>query len=232
MELGILAEPAIGNLFLLVAAVIGVGGSWGLYFYRRKKTRETIRRSILKELESMEFSDQLEEAGGASDLPYSGVLVTKTYEQNSSDVGMLSSEEVESIVSFYSDAITLKTLFKSRRKLWIESKIDATGVKRGASELNKELHMELEKLGGKRLRAIHTLRKHLNEDYIDPSLFELPDEGERISSAHPIIRRYEESLLDDNCIQPTDNEDVYQAIEDLTGFYEVQSHWIARQITG
>lgn len=220
-----LADPAVGNLLILFAALVGVVGSFLLYVYQRRKKREKLRRGLLTELESIDY---LEDLGDESVVPHSGVLVTTVYENNSSDLGILSSSELEDVVAFYSKAILLQSLISYLEKHRLQLRMSDGGYQE-PSDVNRETDMKLEELAGLRLKAVHQLRRQLGMESIDPALFELPERGEFISENHPMIQNYKELFLEDSSIEAVDNEsNIYRATKDLTDFYGSESDWFAR----
>lgn len=226
--LDLLGNTAVGNLLILLAAIIGVGGSFGLYRYQRGKKREKLRRGLLTELENMEY---LENLSDESVVPHTGVLVTTVYENHSADLGLLTSSELEDVVSFYSKATLLQSLITSRENHRLQARIGNEGYQEPTG-VNREIDMKLEELAGLRLKALHQLRKHLGEEFIDPSLFDLPEEGDLISGEHPMIQNYNDLFLEVGSIEQVNEEDnIYRAARDLTDFYGSEADWFATKVT-
>lgn len=68
----ILANPGVGNLLLLIAAIIGVGGSYWLYERRLDDRRDATRRTLKAEIESTALLDTLirqDSIGGTAPHP-------------------------------------------------------------------------------------------------------------------------------------------------------------------
>lgn len=104
----LLAAPALGNLFILLAAFVGLGGSLYLYRRRREDLRSRLRLAFLVEMEeTRKFTEALEELEDPAmvDPEY---IPTTMYEENASELGTLSAEEVKALTRFYSMAIMLK----------------------------------------------------------------------------------------------------------------------------
>lgn len=223
-----LGNPAVGNLLILLAAIVGVLGSFFLYSHKRDMNREKLRRGLLTELESMEY---LERFSDDSVIPHTGVLITTVYENNSSDLGLLTSSELEDVVSFYSKALLLKSLITTRENHRLQARVGNEGYQE-PTEVNREVDMKLEELAGLRLKALNQLRRYLGDDYIEPTLFDLPEEGDHISGEHPMIQNYKDLFLEDGSIELVNEEDnIYRATRDLTDFYGSETDWFATKVT-
>lgn len=220
------SDPAVGNILILLAAIVGVAGSFGLYLYRRRKDAETIRRGLLQELESMQYFDNM---NSDSSPPRGSVVVTTTYTENSAKIGFLEGDEMDAVVSFYSNAQRLEELMKTYQRAEIEMQI-SEGRSRNLSDLNREVKMNLEFLAGLRLQAMNYLRKNLCMEYNNPSLYELPNEGELVSEDHPFVQNLGEMLVDDDKLELADSQEgLYRAKQDFSDFYDSEAEWFAAQ---
>lgn len=100
---------AVEGLILgsIIGAVATIAGSYFLYWRRRQAARAHLRRAFVTELSALSYIDEIADDGNYETL-------TKTvenpviYERNADDIGVLSGDEVESIVSFYTDLYWLK----------------------------------------------------------------------------------------------------------------------------
>lgn len=122
-----LRHPAVGNLFLLIASVIGVVGSYLLYITRRGDRREKLKRALAFEISEMDqlaqASDTLEGLSNpppqsrlsASKVPPAEAFPTTVYESNTSDLGLMSDDELESVVDFYTSVIQYKGIIDGLR---------------------------------------------------------------------------------------------------------------------
>lgn len=122
-----LRHPAVGNLFLLFASIIGVVGSYLLYLNRRKDRREKLKRALAFEISEMDqlpqASDTLEGLSeappssrlSASKIPPAEAFPTTVYESNTSDLGLMSDDELESVVDFYTSMIQYKGVIDAVR---------------------------------------------------------------------------------------------------------------------
>lgn len=117
-----LNQPWIGNLFVLLAALIGVGGSYVVYQKRRNDEIKNLRSALKAEIKQMSYLGQLPEDWKSDgyvppehDIPTELVpppdhISTTVYEENASKLGYLSSEETQKIVEFYGMISYIKSL--------------------------------------------------------------------------------------------------------------------------
>jgi hypothetical protein len=115
-----LAHPAVGNVALLIASVIGVVGSFLLYLKRRYDSRKKLKRALATELRGMEQIPEIannlqslsnappESRLSASSVPPAETFPTTVYEENASDLGLLSEEDLNEVVEFYSELLQHK----------------------------------------------------------------------------------------------------------------------------
>lgn len=105
---------AVGNLALLLAAIIGVGGNFYLYRHKRKKRRQKLREAIHAELSSMKpvvnSIAKQKDIVRMDPVDPRSFLVSTVYDSSSDDLGLLSDEEVVSIVDFYSTGKSIQRL--------------------------------------------------------------------------------------------------------------------------
>lgn len=108
----ILSSQALGNLILLIAAFVGVGGNYWIYLKKRKKKREKLRQSLIAEISCMR--DVVHSMKRQSDvvtmdpLDPRSFLVDSVYQASSDDLGLLTDEEVRAVVEFYTTAISIQ----------------------------------------------------------------------------------------------------------------------------
>ncbi|MGQ3411555.1 hypothetical protein ACT4ML_04735 [Natrinema sp. LN54] len=120
--LQLLNQPWVGNLFVLLAALIGVGGSYAVYWKRRRDEIKNLRSALKAEIEQMSYLGQLPEDWESEGyiprknripaelVPPPEHISTTVYEENASELGYLSAEETEKIVEFYGNVSYLKSL--------------------------------------------------------------------------------------------------------------------------
>jgi hypothetical protein len=123
----ILAHPAVGNAALLIASVIGVAGSFLLYQKRRSDSREKLERALATEVGGMEqipktastlqslSNEPPESRLSASSIPPAETFPTTVYEENASDLGLLSEEDLNEVVEFYSELLQHKGIIEGVR---------------------------------------------------------------------------------------------------------------------
>lgn len=106
--LEIAQNEAFGNILLLIAAIIGVAGSYYIYYIKMEHQRKTLRIALLSEILSME--EMVRELAFQSDLNEMETvqpeifLTNNIYDGNADKIGLLTEDEVKAIVEFYSNA--------------------------------------------------------------------------------------------------------------------------------
>lgn len=118
--LQLLNQPWIGNV--LLAALLGVGGSYAVYRKRRRDEIKNLRSALKAEIEQMSYIGQLpEDWKSAGSVPRENKIPTElipppehisttVYEENASELGYLSPKETQKIVEFYGMIFYLKSL--------------------------------------------------------------------------------------------------------------------------
>ena len=168
----ILANPGVGNLLLLIAAIIGVGGSYYIYRSRMQGKKHAARRALKSELELMTVLTQwIENDEG---VPQQCILPTAAYKAHLENIGLLTDQEAEKLTSFYSQAIILDDVIKHNRDIIIQSSLRTHTVDRGKKEREQVIAQRLDHLAIGRWQAIQLLKKHLNEPYEPPEKLDLP----------------------------------------------------------
>lgn len=106
----ILSIDITGTASIIATIVIGFIGSFGLYWKQRKDKRRKLRKALRSEIESIHINPYAEAIVNGSmkkggwPLPETSPFTSDIYVNNSSDIGLLSDNEVEDIVEFYSKA--------------------------------------------------------------------------------------------------------------------------------
>lgn len=121
-SIDIFSSDAVGNIALLISAIIGVGGSYKLYMLRERRRRERIENGIRTEIEEMDCIASLQADLESSDaeppteripagsLPNANEIPTIIFESNADEISRLDQETASSIISFYSDVQVYKEL--------------------------------------------------------------------------------------------------------------------------
>lgn len=100
----------IGTVSIIATVIIGFVGSFGLYWKQQKDRRRKLRKALRSEIESCDTkpytkaitSDEADFDGWL--IPETSPFTSDTYTNNTSNIGLLSDEEIEDIVDFYSEA--------------------------------------------------------------------------------------------------------------------------------
>ena len=201
----VLTSPLLGNLLILIAAIIGVGGSYWIYRIRRNDTKRKTRRILKNEMESMWFFDDWQNRMNSA--PANQVAVTSAYRSNAGNIGLLTDEEIEYITQFYTSAESLNHAIEMNVNTIQLAGSQANVIDQERQYREQILESKLDFCVIYRWKAIQFLRKQLDEDYQDPELIELPkSSGDLITGEHPIIRKYQDMLFDENSIEVTDED--------------------------
>lgn len=100
---------AIVGLILgsIIGAIATIAGSYFLFWRRRRAALAHLRRAFMTELSALSYIDEMSESGDYETLTKT-VEPPVVYESNADDIGLLSGEEVESLVAFYTDLYWLR----------------------------------------------------------------------------------------------------------------------------
>jgi hypothetical protein len=100
---------AIVGLILgsIIGAIATIAGSYFLFWRRRRAALARLRRAFTTELSALSYIDEMAESGDYETLTKT-VEPSVVYESNADDIGLLSGEEVESLVAFYTDLYWLR----------------------------------------------------------------------------------------------------------------------------
>lgn len=100
---------AIVGLILgsIIGAIATIAGSYFLFWRRRRAALTRLRRAFTTELSALSYIDEMAESGDYETLTET-VEPPVVYESNADDIGLLSGEEVESLVAFYTDLYWLR----------------------------------------------------------------------------------------------------------------------------
>ena len=209
----VLSGPAVGNLLILIAAIVGVGGSYYIYHIRIEDRRNSARRALKSELESMTFFTQWIE--GSGNIPSHSVCSTRAYDANIENIGLLTNEEIDSLTSFYSSAILIDDILKSNRETVLQAGLVQNADDRGREQREKAITSRLDQLAVKRWKTLQILKKNLDEPYESPERLDIPESaGGTLHEKHPILRSHGDKLLCKGYIEQSENEDdVYRLTE-------------------
>lgn len=155
----IIGDVQVGALLGFSATLLAAFGVW---YLDKRNRRKRLRKALIAELEKQDErfgriveSLEADSAVGSddngyevepSDLPPADSLPTTIYESNASNLGELSSEEVEAVVNYYATLQTQKATIRAIR----EDEIMLTADK-------KDLHEDMPKLDRSRDNLISTL---------------------------------------------------------------------------
>lgn len=111
---GVLGPFGIDNLVLLATAIIGLGGSYSIYWLRLRTRRRRLRKAIRGEIKAMAPSIyEKAQIMAAEDLesefyiPTDPTIIT-VFSNNSGEIGLLSDDEVEEVTNFYTKAAVVR----------------------------------------------------------------------------------------------------------------------------
>jgi len=100
----------IGTASIITTIIIGFIGSFGLYWKQQRDQRRKLRKALRSEIESCNIKPYAK-AITSEDADFDGWMIPETspftsdiYVSNTSKIGLLSDQEIENIVDFYSEA--------------------------------------------------------------------------------------------------------------------------------
>ena len=101
---------------VLLGALLSFGVQY--YFYSTELTRQRIslRLAILQELEAHEALDAAQKGKGLPGVPAHRLFFDKIYENNASRIGLLTHDEIKTIVLFYTHGNMVSSYLKYVRK--------------------------------------------------------------------------------------------------------------------
>jgi hypothetical protein len=125
----ILAEVSIGTWIGFIVTLIA---SFGVLYVRRERQKNKLRRALIAELEQHDLNRVItavraSETAVAPDetsenpelepaeLPPAGTLPTQIYTSNTGNLGILSKDEVDDIVEYYSTLLMQKSIIQAIR---------------------------------------------------------------------------------------------------------------------
>jgi hypothetical protein len=91
----------------IIGAIATIAGSYFLFWRRRRAAIVRLRRAFRTELSALSYIDTMAENGNYEPLTKT-VEPPVVYESNADDIGLLSGEEVEALVGFYTDLYWLR----------------------------------------------------------------------------------------------------------------------------
>ncbi|WP_411967120.1 hypothetical protein [Haloferax sp. YSSS75] len=187
----------LNALALFVPAMIGVSGSYYIYRTRQNDLEENLRTAFLAEMEGVEYLDMWPETNYT--VPTYNFLSLSVYESNSDSLGVLTNEEVEAIVQYYTRAKSVQDLLRLHSDIVVQTK-GFMESDTGLSKRKKGVRKSIDRLELARQRAINHIRSARNKE-------ELPKEGMSVSSTSSGIEKDETLLLDYGFAERTTGED-------------------------
>jgi hypothetical protein len=212
--LDLLANPAVGNLLILIAAIVGVGGSYYIYHIRLENRKKSARRALKSELESMTFFTQWIEK--SESIPQHSITTTMAYESHIETIGLLNDAEIDKLTTFYSSAVHIDKILESNREIILQS-----GLVHNAVDMEREYREDviasrLDRLAVWRWQALQILKKNMGEPYEPPEHLDFPElSGDIIHQKHPLFNSNKEQLLSDGYFESVEGEpDLYRLTDD------------------
>jgi hypothetical protein len=100
---------AIAGLVLgsIIGAIATIAGSYFLFWRRQQAALAHLRRAFTTELAALSYIDTMADNGNYETLTKT-VESPVVYESNADDIGLLSGDEVEALVTFYTDLYWLR----------------------------------------------------------------------------------------------------------------------------
>lgn len=177
----------LNALALFVPAMIGVIGSYLIYERKQKKRLENLREAFLAELENTEYLSQWPSEDG--DAPINNFLSRAVYEANSGDIGLLSREEVNSIVQYYTQAQSLQDYLRIHSDIIARSEASFLGDDFNEDDRSDSIRNAIDRLELSRIRAVLTIKKARTQS-------KLPKSGEFVKNQPEIVQADLPLLID------------------------------------
>lgn len=174
----------LNALALFIPAMIGVGGSYGLYRQRQRDAKQNLRAAFLAELQGTGFLDVWPETS----VPAYNFLSVSVYESNTGSFGLLTNDEVTALVRYYSRAKSLQDSLRIHSEIIAQTE----GTLNPDTDRRKRetgLRSGIDKLELARQRAILTI-KHAQGNA------QFPEAGMRLSNIPEGVREDQSLLLD------------------------------------
>jgi hypothetical protein len=125
----ILTDVSLGTWIGFLVTLIA---SFGALYLRRERQKTKLRRALVAELEQQDLDRVISTVTAAeeaippgepsespdldpAELPPAGTLPTQIYTSNTGNLGILSEDEVEDTVSYYSTLLTQKAIIRTIR---------------------------------------------------------------------------------------------------------------------
>lgn len=218
----ILQNPATGNLFLLLASLVGVGGSYWLYRKKQADLRDNTRQALLSEIEQSTYFDSWD--GDVSEIPMQKVVFNSAYKGHMDNIGLLTNKEVNSVVNYYSQAEILQ-----EQVLFHRDSVREVGMKSGVQDLGRNhririISSSIDKTVIFRWKAIQFLKKNLGRKYRNPELMSTQlNSGMEVIDKHPLLRDNLNAMIERGMLEQVDGKsDVYRITERFEG--EIQEN--------
>lgn len=141
--MGAFSAVTMADLVVLLAAIVGVGGSFLLYRVRRIHEADRLRNALYAEVgkigdEIFEVALRMESAKlvGEPYLPEESPIVVTAYENNAGELGRLTPGEIESLASFYTAAVLVDERLQPAMRSDDPSMIESLYLRTRLIELN------------------------------------------------------------------------------------------------
>jgi len=222
--LELLARPGVGNLVLFLTALVGVLGSFGIYKVRLWDRKEAARRAIKYELESMGALTSWVEEG--RDVPAQSILTTSAYEAHLTDIGLLTDEEAEKLLSFYSEAELIDDMIDFHQEALMQIQMqdaNASGkvFDKAIPRRKAVISQRLDKLTIDRWEALQLLKMHLGESHHPLDKYQLPrTEGDTLPVKHPFIDQHKDQLVSEGYFEEISDDSVVRLTEEGEEFMQ------------
>lgn len=151
-----MSESLIQFLSLFIPAIIAVLGSYWIYQKKLAQRREALRWALLSELVFMETLEAWpKEREDPRVIPIQDLVPTTVYKSNTDKLGLLSTEEIASVVRFYSTAELVNQGIRGAHR---ERELSEKGTEINAASL----HQDIVSLKEQRERAREVLNESIN----------------------------------------------------------------------
>jgi len=156
----LLSNPAVGNLLILIASIVGVGGSWFLYQGKMNNRADSVRRSLIAEINSNNIFEDMK-----AEPPMHDVYSTAIYKSVGSDIALLTDDEIEAVSEVYSQIAKLRESQTIHGQLIRDLEMTDDLKDEQYNERNQMLIANIVILDNKSEEAVNKLRENLGLGY-------------------------------------------------------------------
>jgi hypothetical protein len=186
-------------LAILLPALVGVFGSYGLALKRKVDETRRLRKALYTELQEMKWFYNWPSID--STTPSVNPISTEIYKQNADSLGLLTDQEITSIVEFYSSAQIVGDQLEYHQENRVRAKSHILGQDFDKKSRMSSIAEQIDLLALSHQRALITISSELGDPEVDNI-----SEDSILSAESPLIRRNETLCREYGLITRVDEE--------------------------